>query len=89
MAPLLKLLCTFVLALLVVMSAGDHSGALAARPVPLDSTDTDTEAPLGERGGRRLEVSPWPTTRKAAQKISESKNTAGPSHRSNSPGNPN
>jgi hypothetical protein len=68
MAPLLKLLCTFVLALLVVMSAGDHSGALAAWPVPLDSTDTDTEAPLGERGGRRLEVSPWPTTRKGCAK---------------------
>jgi hypothetical protein len=79
MAPLLKLLCTFVLAILVIMSAGDHSGALAARPVPLHGTDT--EAPLGERGGRRLEVSPLPTMRKAAQKISESKNNAGHSNR--------
>jgi hypothetical protein len=82
MAPLLKLLCTFVVAILVVMSAGDHSGVLAARPVPLHGTDT--EAFLGERGGRRLEVSPWSTTRKTAEKINDSSvNRPGPSNGSN------
>jgi hypothetical protein len=81
MAPLLKLLCTFVLAILVVMSAGDHAGVVAARPVPLHGTDT--ESSLGERGGRRLEVSPWSTTRRTAENISESKNNPEASRGSN------
>jgi hypothetical protein len=86
MAPLLKLLCAFVVAILAVMSAGDHSGAVAARPVPLHATDT--EASLGEHSGRRLEVSPWSTARKAAENFGGSKLPKA-SGTSNSPGNHN
>jgi hypothetical protein len=62
MVPFLKFLCAFVVAILVVMSAGDHSGAVAARPALLRGTDMEVR--LGERGGRRLAVSPWSTTRR-------------------------
>jgi hypothetical protein len=74
MAPLLKLLCTFVMAILVITSTGDSLGAAAARPVLLHGA-ADTDASLGEHGGRRLTVSPW------------SKGNAGPSSRSNDPNN--
>jgi hypothetical protein len=62
MAAFFKFLCAFVVAILVVMSAGDHSGVMAARPGLLHGTDT--EASLGGRSGRRLAVSPWSTTRR-------------------------
>ena len=80
---LLKLLCTFVVAILAIMSTGGSLGAVAARPVRLQGTGT--EALLGERGGRRLVVSPWSTRRRDADKFGASKL---PSHSdgSNSPG---
>jgi hypothetical protein len=71
MAPFFKFLCAFVVAILVVMSAGDHSGAMAARPgLP---HGTDTEASLDGRSGRRLAVSPWSTTRRSTGATSSGK----------------
>jgi hypothetical protein len=75
MAPLLKLLCTFVMAILVITSTGDSLGAAAARPVLLHGA-ADTEASLGEHGGRRLAVSPW-----------SKDNNAGASSRTHDPNN--
>ena len=87
MAPVsLKFLCTFVVAILVIMSAGDSSiGAVAARPVVLHGTNT--EASLRERDGRRLAVSQWSTTRRAADKFRVSKDKVGPSHGTSDPHN--
>ena len=81
---LLKFLRTFVVEILVIMSSGGSLAAVAARPVRLQGTGT--EALLGERGGRRLVVSPW-STRRAADKFRASK-AATPSRRSNDPNTP-
>ena len=48
---LVKSLCTFLVAILVILSAGDSLAAVAARPIRLHGADT--EALLRERGGRR------------------------------------
>jgi hypothetical protein len=76
MAPLLKLLCAFVMAILAVMSAGDHSGGVAARPVRLHGTDTEAWT-LRERGDRLLVVFPWSARRRAADEFRVSKQTPG------------
>lgn len=63
---LLKSLCTFLVAILVILSAGDSLAAVAATPVRLHGAGT--EALLGERGGRRLLL-----TRKDAETFRASK----------------
>lgn len=84
---LLKFMCTFVLAILAILSTGGSLGALAARPVRLHSTDT--AALLGERGSRRLVVSPLSTIRRGAHQSTVSKvSRPGASNGTSNPNNP-
>ena len=84
---LLKFLRTFVVAILVIMSSGGSLAAVAARPARLRGAGM--EALHSERGSRQLAVSPWSTTRRAADRFTASKGSKpGPSGGSNSPNNP-